>query len=334
LSPLAIILSAAFWTLLWGPIGLLLAIPLTVVLVVLGRHVERLEFLSVLLGDTPPLSPPERFYQRMLAGDPAEAVEQAERMIKERPLIEYYDDVVIEGLRLAQADADREALDADRLPDLRETAAIVIDTLSEHSFLPKKPAKPAADEQPTGSKAAAKPEVEAIDYAKMLDPSAVDSDWRSARAILCVGARTPLDDTAALVLAQLLNKCGLGATVIGQSKIKHGALPEEEVEGVRLICVSALDAKERSSYTRFLVRRLKRSAPDAQVLGCFWKLDPDDRQDKEIVESIAVDAAAYSIKDALEFCLQAASSNLGGSDEDEGDEKVAPPPQSEALAAS
>ena len=111
LSPLAIILSAAFWTLLWGPIGLLLAIPLTVVLVVLGRHVERLEFLNVLLGDTPPLSPPERFYQRMLAGDPAEAVEQAEKFIKERPLVDYYDEVVIEGLRLAQADADRGTLE-------------------------------------------------------------------------------------------------------------------------------------------------------------------------------------------------------------------------------
>src|SRR6185503_4903866 len=92
LSPLAIVLAAAFWTLLWGPIGLLLAIPLTVVLVVLGRHVERLEFLNVVLGDSPPLSPPERFYQRMLAGDPAEAVEQAEKFIKDRPLVDYYDE--------------------------------------------------------------------------------------------------------------------------------------------------------------------------------------------------------------------------------------------------
>ena len=206
----------------------------------------------MLLGDTPPLSPPERFYQRMLVGDPAEAVEQAERMIKDRPLIEYYDDVVIEGLRLAQADADREALDAERLPDLRETAAVVIDTLSDYDFLPRKPAKPGAEgsnnwgRPAKASTKASEPEEEATDYAKMLDPSAIDPDWRSARAILCVGARTPLDDTAALVLAALLNKCGLGATVIGQSKIKHGALPEEEIEGVRLICVSALDAKERS----------------------------------------------------------------------------------------
>ena len=126
--------------LLWGPIGLLLAIPLTVVLVVLGRHVERLEFLNVLLGDTPPLSPPERFYQRMLAGDPAEAVEQAEKFIKERPLVDYYDEVVIEGLLLAQTDADRGTLEPSRLDDIRDTADIVIDALADLDVVPK-PAK-------------------------------------------------------------------------------------------------------------------------------------------------------------------------------------------------
>jgi hypothetical protein len=79
--------SATFWTALWGPIGLILATPLTVCLVVLGRHVERLEFLDVMLGDRPALSPPEIFYQRMLADDPAEAVEKAEQFLKARPLL-------------------------------------------------------------------------------------------------------------------------------------------------------------------------------------------------------------------------------------------------------
>ena len=73
LSPVAVVASATFWTALWGPIGLVLATPLTVCLVVLGRHVERLEFLDVMFGDRPALSPPEIFYQRMLAGDPTEA---------------------------------------------------------------------------------------------------------------------------------------------------------------------------------------------------------------------------------------------------------------------
>jgi len=85
LSPVAIILSASFWTWLWGPVGLVIATPLTVCLVVVGRHVERLKFLDVMLGDRPPLSPPQLVYQRMLAGDPLEAAEQADVFFSKRP---------------------------------------------------------------------------------------------------------------------------------------------------------------------------------------------------------------------------------------------------------
>jgi hypothetical protein len=82
LSPIAVVLSATFWTSLWGPIGLVLATPLTICLVVLGRHVERLQFLDVMFGDRPALSPPEIFYQRMLAGDPTEALDKAEEFLR------------------------------------------------------------------------------------------------------------------------------------------------------------------------------------------------------------------------------------------------------------
>lgn len=71
LSPVGLVISATFWAALWGPIGLVLATPLTICLVVMGRHVERLNFLDIMLGDEPPLSPSELFYQRMLAGNPA-----------------------------------------------------------------------------------------------------------------------------------------------------------------------------------------------------------------------------------------------------------------------
>jgi predicted PurR-regulated permease PerM len=89
LSPVAVVASATFWTWLWGPIGLVLATPLTVCLVVLGRHVEKLKFLEIMLGDRPALSPTEVTYQRMLAGDPMEAAEQAETFLKEQPLVSY-----------------------------------------------------------------------------------------------------------------------------------------------------------------------------------------------------------------------------------------------------
>lgn len=99
LSPIAIILSASFWTWLWGPVGLVLATPLTICLVVLGRHVDRLKFLDVMLGDRPPLTPPQLAYQRMLAGDPIEAVEQAHEYLNNSSLENYYDDILLKGLR-------------------------------------------------------------------------------------------------------------------------------------------------------------------------------------------------------------------------------------------
>ena len=326
LSPLAVILSAAFWTLLWGPIGLLLAIPLTVVLVVLGHHVERLGFLNVLLGDTPPLSPPERFYQRMLAGDPAEPVEQAEKFIKERPLYDYYDDVVIEGLRLAQADADRGTLELERLPQILETAEIVVDALSEHGIAPKKSKRAAAAEEAEAaakadelitSAAAAEEEIEAVVGANF-DSELIPSAWRTENAVLVVANRTALDEAAALLLAQLLGKCGISAKVLGPGEAKLGSLRRDYINGIQLICLSALDASERSAHARFLIRRLSRSAPEAILLGGFWKLDTSDGRGKGLVDNADVDKIVHTLKDALAFCLQAAMASEAPDAEREG----------------
>ena len=115
LSPVAIIVSASFWTWLWGPVGLVLATPLTVCLVVVGRHVDRLQFLDIMLGDQPPLSPPQLVYQRMLAGDPIEAAEQARAFLKDASLGDYYDSILLSGLRLAAADNRLGHLDDERL---------------------------------------------------------------------------------------------------------------------------------------------------------------------------------------------------------------------------
>jgi predicted PurR-regulated permease PerM len=115
-SPVALIAAATFWTWLWGPIGLLLSTPMTVCLVVLGRHVPQLQFLDVMLGNEPVLTPEETFYQRMLANDPEEATQQAEEFANERSLAEFFDEVAIPALVRAQADSDRGAL----LPERRK----------------------------------------------------------------------------------------------------------------------------------------------------------------------------------------------------------------------
>ena len=129
LSPVAVVVSAAFWTWLWGPIGLILATPLTMCLVVLGRHVERLRFLEVLLGDRPALSPSESAYQRMLAGDPIETTEQAQSFLKDRTLTEYYEQILMGALRLAWTDLQRGRLDQQEAERIRSTVSELVEDL-------------------------------------------------------------------------------------------------------------------------------------------------------------------------------------------------------------
>src|SRR4029077_12184960 len=132
LSPVAIVVASAFWTWLWGPIGLLLSTPLTLCLVVLGRHVERLEFLPILLADQPALSLEENFYQRVLANDPDEAAHQAELYLKTKPLAEHYDEVALRGLGLGRLDVNRGVLEHARRVQIKEAVLGLIDDLSDH----------------------------------------------------------------------------------------------------------------------------------------------------------------------------------------------------------
>jgi hypothetical protein len=185
----AVVVSATFWTALWGPIGLVLATPLTVCLVVLGRHVERLAFLDVMFGDRPALSPAEIFYQRMLAGDPAEATEKAEEFLKERSLSSYYDEVAIKGLQLAQVDLDRDALDQSRLLRIRDTVLEFTNDLSDQN-----------DQEPTGERPTTDAEAAAAVEAAAAEPAYADLpilqrdelpiEWRGDSPVLCIAGRT------------------------------------------------------------------------------------------------------------------------------------------------
>jgi len=131
LSPIAVVLSAAFWTFMWGPVGLLIATPLTVCLVVVGKYVQPLAFLEVMLGDGPPLSPAETFYQRALEGNGAELAAQARRTVGDGSPAEYYDRVALRGLALAQSDLSRDALAFERLEAIHGQVAALLSGLSE-----------------------------------------------------------------------------------------------------------------------------------------------------------------------------------------------------------
>ena len=197
LSPLAVIVAAIFWTWLWGPIGLLLSTPITLCLVVLGRHVPQMEFIDVLFGDRPALTPVESFYQRMLAGDEDEVHDQAEQMLKDRSLSSYYDEVVVEGLRLALIDRRRGALTRPALEAIVESTRELIDSLAGHDDVD--PAREEAPAEPTP--------VSLAEKALPERPPPRAPAATGARVLVVAGTGTA-DTAIAAMLTQLLEKHG------------------------------------------------------------------------------------------------------------------------------
>jgi predicted PurR-regulated permease PerM len=299
LSPVAVVVSATFWTALWGPIGLVLATPLTVCLVVLGRHVERLSFLDVMFGDRPALSPPEIFYQRMLAGDPTEAAEKAEQFLKERSLSSYYEDVALRGLQLAQADLDRGALDPSRLNRIRDTVVEFADDLADQGD------REPVDEHPTADAeaAAAVDEVPANDSypdIPVLAKSDLAPEWTGAQPVLCVAGRTQLDEAAAIMFAHLCNAHGLATRVEGPEALSTANIFRLETTGIALVCLSYLGVTN-PAHMRYAVRRLRRKLPLARIMvGCWVE---DAAAAEQLQEIAKADIVAPSLREATRICV-------------------------------
>ena len=303
LSPVAVVASATFWTALWGPIGLVLATPLTVCLVVLGRHVERLEFLDVMFGDRPALSPPEIFYQRMLAGDPTEASEKAEEFLKERSLTSYYDEVALKGLQLAQADADRDALDIERLTKIRDAVSEFSNNSSDHEDRPPPKVRSTSDAEAT-SAVESVAEDAGYDDLLVLRKEDLPPEWQGEHPVLCVAGRTLIDEAAAIMLGQLSTAHGLAARVEGAEALSTANVFRLETVGVAIVCLIYMDASG-PAHMRYSVRRLRRKLPKATIiLGC-WLKDVDPATLEQLREGAKADLAAASLAEAVKLSIEA-----------------------------
>ncbi|WP_261394373.1 AI-2E family transporter [Siccirubricoccus deserti] len=254
LSPISVIVSATLWAFLWGPIGLLLAVPLTVCLVVLGRHVERLEFLEVMLGDRPPLRLEESFYQRALEGDADGLVSQARRQLREgngATLAGYVDEVALRGLALAQADWSREVLDPKRTEVIRRQVEVLLDDLVD--------TQDASSNADTSVSAATVPET-----------------WRHEGAVLCVAGQGPFDELAASMAAQVLRGHGFGGRVKPNAALDAAQIEQRlDPTRVRLCCLSVLEGGSSAASVRYFLRRLRRHLPEARTVIALWHAASD-----------------------------------------------------------
>ena len=242
LSPMSVIVAAVFWTWIWGPVGLILSTPLTLCLVVMGRHVKSLEFFDVLLGDRPALSEVNRFYQRTLANDPDEALDQAEKMLADRSLVDYYDSVVLPALKLAAADEARGTISRQRAAEMTRSILAVISDLDEH-----------VDAKHTGASNQAADTRRPSTSASRASPAAARSTMSCRR---CWRSCWPSE--------------GSSRAEIPHASVSREMIAQLDLSAVEVITVSYLELAGAPAHLRYLIRRLRHRAPHATLIAGLW----------------------------------------------------------------
>jgi len=254
LSPLAILVAAVFWTLIWGFPGLLLSTPLTVCLVVMGRYVPSLSFLNVLLGDEPVLEPHAHYYQRLLAGDQNEARQVLEAYLKDKTLEELYGSVVIPALGLAEHDRHRGELDEDTQNLVYQGTREIVEELGEPQSAELQQELHEISPDLTG--------------AKKGGPEGVE--------VLCIPARDAADDVVASLLCQLLERHGIAAQSLPIAAAAE-MLSQVTILKPRVVCISALPPFA-VKHTRALYARLRSQSPNLQIIVCLWQFEGNPKE--------------------------------------------------------
>ncbi len=230
ISPVAILVAAVFWTWLWGPIGLLLSTPLTVCVVVVGRHVRHLEFLGILFGDEPALSPAQRFYQRMIAMEAEDAAELAEEFLKEQTVTDVYDTVIAPALSLVEEGRLAGFLDLATETYVLENTRELIQDFAETNI------------------------------------AAAERGEKSVK-IVCLPAKNAFDELACQMFTQLLVGCDVQILPVDLPGVElanavRAAQPD-------LICVAGIPP-QAVRRVAIRCRQLRRACPSASIMAAVW----------------------------------------------------------------
>jgi predicted PurR-regulated permease PerM len=238
LSPLAILVAAIFWTLIWGFPGLVLSTPLTVCVVVMGRYIPSLKFLNILLGDEPALSVHAQFYQRLLASDQSEAKKVLEEYLKDKSVDDLYGSVVIPALGLAEQDRHRNALDDELQTFIYQTTREIIEELDD--VLP-----------------------------------GISAEGLAGRPVevVCVPARDHADEVVGMLLASLLSRQGYAAINVPIGTVSDMLEQVSKIDP-SVVCISALPPFALN-HAANLYSKLRGQKRDLHVVVCVWEFEGD-----------------------------------------------------------
>ena len=242
-SSLAILVAASFWGMLWGPVGLILSTPLTVCLILIGRYIPQLNFLEILLGDEPVLSPQAHFYQRLLALDEEEARDIVEEYLKQNPIGNLYDSVLIPALSLAEKDRHMNVLDEVRTKFIYQNTRELIEELYEDSSASLEPDHP------------------------LVLAGAMES--QSGSMVVCIPARDEADEIVGIMAMQLLRRAGHNASALPIASVST-MLEQAEQLHPDVICISALPPFA-AVQAKSLCKQLRRRCRDTKIFLGLWE---------------------------------------------------------------
>jgi methylmalonyl-CoA mutase cobalamin-binding subunit len=260
ISSMAILLAAIFWTAIWGPIGLVLCTPLTVCVVVIGRHVPSLGFLTVLLGSEPTLTSDTRYYQRLLAGDREEAKHVLESYLETKPLEDLYDSVLLPALSLSERDRHRDRLDRSSAEFIASNTRRIVEELF---------AEPKNDVPPTDGSDTPPPTLAVPDQA----PHPVPNSNSPTPKIVCLPARDEADEIVATMLCQLLSRAGFAAERIPLGRTSDMVLRATQF-APDIVCISALPPYA-FSHAKSAYAQLRAHLPETDILLGIWNYQGD-----------------------------------------------------------
>jgi predicted PurR-regulated permease PerM len=286
ISSLAILVAAVFWAVVWGPVGLILSTPLTVCLLVMGRHVPQFEFLHILLGDEPVLAPEAVFYQRLLALDQKEAQTIIDTFLKQNSLVHLYDEVIIPALAMAEQDRHQGALDENRETFIIQTINEFIAELADHPGEPPTNGRPPAP----GMSIVGTP--------------------RAESRVVCLPANDQADEITAAMLAQLLEQAGYAALSFGVTDSPVDVLKETSLAANDVVCICALPPLALFSARNWR-KRLRTHFPDLMIVVGLWNYSVEGGERvHERLENAFVGTVVTTLKQALEEIYQLTSPEL------------------------
>lgn len=272
LSPIAIVFAAIFWTWLWGPIGLLLATPLTVCIAVVGRYIPRFSFLSVILGADPVLPPHVRLYQRARVLEHDEALELAEQHVRERGLLAAYEEMLMPALLLAKRDSRNLSLDPQHEQDVLGALRRVVEELEER--VDERAAEPAG-----AGKAA---------------PAPLPSP-----AICLVPSQGDADSIAALMLARAIAPERYRPYIVPHEKLASEMLEEIAAHCDKAVLISAVPPSAAANAS-YLCKRLRQRFPQLKIVVALWHAEGNFERVAARLRQAGADEVVTRIPDAME----------------------------------